>query len=226
MTLHLVASNAVVVAHHFNPTITDQIWLAKHKIIDPEEAEGGYIYTDALVQVQAKDFHLLIVPDKCQFTPAPTSEDSAQLIAERLGKLVEELPHTPYRAVGMNFVWRLDADEAAVRDIGRRIAFVQSSPLHQEFNVPDARFGTYLSKDSLGCRLKLDVKPFTEQQKAKEGDPKEGEPKSMIQFSFNYHRELAGEADPVSAIKDALAQWSEAQRESSVIVGTVEGVQT
>lgn len=146
MPLQLVNANVVLVAHHFNPTITDQLWLTEHAIVMRDEASGPYVFTDMLVQVQTRNFHLLIVPDRCQMTPSPENENTQQLILARLGQLIKLLPHTPYRAVGLNFNWHFSGDNNNIEPLARARFFVPGSPLHELFNVDGSRFGGYMSK--------------------------------------------------------------------------------
>ena len=214
MPLELVTGNVVIVAHHFNPSITDQIWLAEKGIVHRDEPESGYVFADMMVQVPTRSFHLLIVPETCQFTPNLAIERQQELIVDRLGMLVRTLPHTPFRAVGMNFVWHLQMDERALQEFSRRF-FVQTSRLHQHFDVPDARFGAYLSKDTDAGRLRLDVKPT-------HMDQAEGARLYLMQFSFNYSLDLVGEANPVEAIERILNHWETAKEESSHIAREAE----
>jgi hypothetical protein len=213
MTLQLATSNVVVLAHHFNPTITDQIWLSKNQIVREGEMDGSFIFADMITQVQTKLFHLLIVPDKCQFTPADSGQGQQALIRERVGMLVNNLPHTPYKAVGMNFVWHLVPEGSSIPEISRRLFFLKGHPLHQLFDVDNARFGAYLSKDSLGCRLKVDVKPL-------HAEKTDGSKLELIQFECNYHRDIGESEDGVDVILHQLAQWTSAREDSEVIAHT------
>lgn len=213
MALNPVTSNVVIVAHHFNPTITDQIWLVENHVVQRDEFEGGCLFTDVLVQVPTRNFHFFVVPEKCQFTPAVEVERQQDLISERLGALVRTLPHTPYQALGFNFVWHLTPENMSIERLSRHLFFMDS-PLHEWFNVENARFGTYLSKESLEFRLKLDVKPIF----AEIG----GQRLDTIQFSFNYNRDFADDEDPVEAIIQSLNRWNDTREESSRVMQVVQ----
>lgn len=206
MQLQQVVANVVVVAHHFNPTITDQIWLDKNKIIPADEAEGPFLYSDTAVHALTRQFQMMIVPDKCQITLAPTAENAQELLVDRVGRLVSTLPHTPYIAFGMNFIWHYVPPLGEASRISRELFFVPSGRLHRSFDTEDARFGGYLSKNSLGCRLKVDVKPVL----AESADNPEVD---MILCTFNYHRDLAKEENPVGTILELLGRWNEASQE-------------
>jgi hypothetical protein len=141
MNLQLATANVVVLAHHFNPTITDQLWLSKNGIVTDGEMIPPFVFSDMVTHVQTSDFHLLIVPDKCQFTPAPSAKAPQETILARVGALVKMLPHTPYKALGMNFVWHWIPDGVTSEQATRALFFVSERPLHKSFDVPGARFG-------------------------------------------------------------------------------------
>lgn len=216
MPLELTNANVVVVAHHFNPSITDQLWLTEHAIVNRDEPAGPYVFTDMLVQVPTRDFHLLIVPDRCQLTPSPQIENTQQLIVERLGKLVELLPHTPYRAVGLNFNWLFTRENNDIEGFARTRFFVPGSPLHDLFVTEGSRFGGYMSKAFHNGRLKLDVKPavITSEQARRE----------VMQFAFNFNLELDEGGNKVQQLLTFLNRWNEANETANQTARTaVEG---
>ena len=218
MSLQLATANVIVLAHHFNPTITDQLWLARNFVVRENEMVPPFIFSDMLTQVQTSDFHLLIVPDKCQFTPAPALENAQPLITERVGIIVRELPHTPYTALGINFVWHFTQDDLDLNEVTKDLFFVPRKPLHHIFDVPDARFGAYLSKDSLGFRLKLDVKPVL-------GLRTDGSKIDLIQFECNYHRAIEESEEAVDVIIQSLTQWGSAHTEArEIVTAALEGI--
>lgn len=156
-----------------------------------------------------------MTPQQLQFTPRGAEEQQQDIIVERLGRLVETLPHTPYHAVGLNFIWYFDPGEIGVRTFSRRLFFAERSALYRAFDVEDARFGGYLSKDSLGARLKLDVKPITVT----------GEQScERMQFMFNFNLDVKGEPNPAHSVVELLTRWHEAYQESARIMETVGGI--
>jgi hypothetical protein len=203
MPVQLSNSNVVIVAHHFNPTITDQVWLVQYGIVNQDELAGPYVFTDMLVQVPTRNFHLLIVPDRCQLTPSPEVSDQQALIVDRLGRLVGLLPHTPYRAIGLNFNFQFSPANGDIEAFGKTRFFVRESPLHGLFADQGSRFGSYLSKTFHNGRLKLDIKPA----KITTADAQY----EVMQFAFNFNLELPKE-DKVTTLKDFLNRWNEAAK--------------
>ncbi len=209
-----IGSNVVVVAQQFNPSVVSQLWLARHGLVAEGEFEPGSIFVEGLVQVCTRRFVLLVTPEQLQLVPRVPEEEQDALITHTLGTLVRTLPHTPFRAMGLNFTWHLVPDDGDVRALTRRLFFVAQRPLFRDFDVPEANFGIYLSKNLFGFRLKLDVKPITVALP-------EGPPEHRLQMLFNYHADLPQGAEAAETIEGLLGHWRDAAEESRRIVGTV-----
>jgi hypothetical protein len=214
MSCQLVGSNVVIAAHQFNPSLVSQPWLIKNGLATEDDFRSGYIFTDSLVQFQARTFSLVLVEEQLQFHPKTDQDREKSVIEQVIGSFVSQLPHTPYKAVGLNFFWTLVPDTETVRELSKRLFYRPEIPVFQNFASDDARFGVYLSKGSLGCRLKLEVKPVVMQS------PKDK--KEFLHFSFNYNMDIEEEVDPVVKIKEVISQWDEAKRESAAIVKSAE----
>jgi hypothetical protein len=212
----LTTANVVITAHQFNPSILSQVWLIKNRIVAEDEFLAGCMFSDMVTQAVTREFFLAVVPQQLQFIPNQNSiERQADLVTQRVGSLVKALPHTPYEAVGLNFVWQtVLEDEEEVPEFSKELFFVEHSALYEKFKCADAQFGAYMSKDRWGGRLKLDIKPIVL--------PVSGE--QRLQFLFNYHRDV-GQSDPVSVIGETLAHWVEARQESGKMVDAATGDQ-
>lgn len=200
----------VITARQFNPSIISQYWLIKNNILAEEEFEAGSIFSPVMVNVQSKECHILVLPEQLQFSPKiyPESEEHA-LINSKLGKIIKELPHTPFIAAGLNFSWHVYQKDAPTGVLDRTLFFRDDSPLYQAFNTEDARFGSYMSKDVIGCRLKLDIKPVIINL--------QGITTERLQFAFNFHLQLT-EDNKVDDILYLLSKWNEAREISSTMV--------
>ena len=136
-------------------------------------------------------------------------------MATKVGKMIRALPHTPYSGVGLNFVWHVQPEDADICALSRRLFYLPDSPVFQALATDDARFGAYLSKNMLGCRLKLDIKPITRRS--------EEETTELLQFAFNFHLDVPGEEENVVVrmIGQQLERWNEAREEAVQIVQCV-----
>lgn len=223
MSLKLANVNAVIVAHQFNPSIVSQLWLVAHGLLGPDDFESGCIFTDGLVQVTSREFNMLLTPDQCQFSPRTSLEHQQQVVVDRLGAMVQLLPHIPYRGFGLNFTWHASDSEEDVKRLARSLFFVEGSRLHDFFRTPDSRFGGYLSQDRLGFRLRLDAKPGI-------GLTSNGEKYQFLQFAFNFHLDLSLTGpvvvpDPARRIVESLVQWNAAYDLSKEIAEVASGME-
>lgn len=203
---------AVVVAQQFNPSVVTQLWLRDNNILATNDFLDGSIFTDFVVQVRSRSFHMLVLQDQLQFVPAVPATEQQQLVVNKLGAIINLLPHTPYRALGLNFSWHLTP---AGGDIGvaTRVLFCRDEyPLYQHFGEANAHFGAYLSKNVAGFRLRLDIKPVVVAV--------EGGQENRIQFGFNFHRDIA-DGGAIQII-EGLHRWDEVRQETERIIDSVE----
>ena len=221
--MQLVVSNVVVVAKSFNPSIFSQPWLVRNGVVGEEEFLPGCVFVEGLSQVMTRSFDMLVVPDRLQFSPKaePHGEGDAapavavpegELITDKVGKIIRTLPHTPYIAVGINFVWQEPPQgNEGISELSRRLFGNPHSAIHREFAAVDARFGTYMSKDiSGGMRLKFDIKP------AIVAVPTGGTEDRLV-LVVNFHKEIA-EGDRVQQVVDTVGRWNECKQQATALV--------
>ena len=201
MRAEQISSNVVIVARHFNPSILDRHWAITNGILSENDFEQGCIFTPVLSQINARDFKLLITPDQLQLVPSDFSHEAGAIILSKVGAIVERLPHTPYVAIGLNFIWHIIPTDEGMRALSRRLFFKEDNPIYQSFDTDNALFGAYLSKNYLNSRLKLDIKPATIMH--------EGQLSELLQFSFNFHRDIVDQR--VENILELLRNWSQAK---------------
>jgi hypothetical protein len=199
----LETANVVVVAQQFNPSILSEIWLAKHGIVPEGAKTGEWLLTNQVVKIGTTDFIIMAIPERLQFTPVNATGDVQGLIEEKMGGIVDLLPHTPYSAVGLNFEWIVTTTDLAQFASRLRQEFTnENAPLYDAFREEDARFGAYLSKNVLRFRMGVNILPISGKT---DDSPIEG-----LQYRFNFTRELV-QGDPVEQIHGAIRRWTEAR---------------
>ncbi len=203
-----IAAVAVVAAKNFNPSILSQLWLVREKVVGPEDFRPGCLFSDQVSQVETQSFQLIVLPQQLQFAPKCAPEEETSLISEKLGKIVRALPHTPYAAMGLNFIWHEDSGNIA--ELTRTLFYNGEKALFMEFDTADAKFGSYLSKDWQGLRLKLDIRPVLLDTGA--------EKRERLQLTFNFHLDLLGE-NAADKIAQTLGLWVSAREESQRLIG-------
>src|SRR5579875_3202168 len=204
-------STVVVVAQQFNPSVISQLWLVQHGLLGEDEFQPGCIFTDMFVQVRSRQFHMLVVPEQLQFVPNVPAGEEQDLLVDKVGTIIQTLPHTPFRALGLIFNWFLVPPDGDVAKLTRQLFFREEPALYRHFATEDAHFGAYLSKDSLGFRLKLDAKPILV--------PGENGPQARVLFAFNFHADL--KEDSAQQIQTCLLQWDNARREAEILIDSV-----
>jgi hypothetical protein len=207
MNIENVGSNAILIAKQFNPSIIRDFWLVDNGLLSRDDFLPGCVHTDAFVNVRSRRFSLVVVPDQLQFVPIGEPEELQDIVVEKLGAIVRTLPHTPFSAVGLNFVWHVRLEDESIEEVTRGMfAAPDHIPLHRAFLEPDAKFGAYCSKDALGCRLKLDVKPIIVKEE------------NRIQFAFNFHLGLPQEGSADEQIVETFRKWDEARSLSAGMI--------
>jgi len=211
MIIKIVNANATIVAQQFNPSIITQLWLVRNEILSEDDFREGCITSPMVSQINSREFSLLTLPALLQFVPNNVEGENGDLVRTKLGSIVSKLPHTPYNAIGLNFLWHLDPEGTGMNELTKSI-FYRDIALFREFNTEDARYGGYLSKDAFGCRLKLDIKPVIVSVPTK---------KEYLQFAFNFNLDLSGN-NPVEEISLLLTRWNEARALSLQIVRSIQ----
>lgn len=210
MSCELVGASTVILAENFNPSILTQHWLIAKGIVAEEDFAPDCVFVPGLTVARTRQFSFVAAPDRLQLAlNEPDAEEAADTVRATIYQIVNLLPETPYRALGLNFEWRCPMDS-----LGPRFFWHADSTLYEEFDAPDARFGAYLSKDTLGLRLKLDVKPT--KSGASEGS-------EHYLFQFNFHRDIHSDEDRSGVIRQGLDQWAAARDLSRNIMQRVQG---
>jgi hypothetical protein len=171
----------VLTAQSFNPSIFTESWLTNNKIISPGSFVGVRVFAPEVAQFQTQEAQVLVIPPQMQvaFSIHGVSGE-CNLQRGIITHTVELLPHTPYRALGLNFDYFVEPAGQDFNTYNRRLLGTGDYQLVQEFSQPDAKFGRYFSKDHGEGRLRLDIKPV-------KGGPSN---KDLLQFSFNFHYEV------------------------------------
>ena len=209
--LELYDFNVVVTARVFNPSVIGQHWLVRNAVVGEDDFRPGCVFLDGLSQVQTEEFSLVVVPQRLQFSPRVPDNRKQELIIEKVGRIVAALPHTPYEACGLNITWHLTPEEIDTETFCRRLFFRPDDSFYETFDEDGALFGAYFSKDSIGCRMKLDVKPIN----LESDDDREWQ---CVQFAFNFHIDLENAENAVGLIVEMLHRWDDASVQSAQIM--------
>jgi hypothetical protein len=213
----LILENVVVIARNLNPSLFSQLWLVKQKIVNEEDFAPNCTFSQFFTQVFTPDFQLLVVPDRLQFTLTEKSKDNTEFIKEKVGTIIRNIPHTPYRAIGTNFHWLVAPDPPTdFIEFMHKLFVKHGIPIYDQFLESDARFGAYLSKDIFGARLRLDIKPVKPASSEKFEKVSES-----LQLIFNYQLDLAEGVGIIDTMLAFLDQWNQMKSYSEKLVSIV-----
>lgn len=212
----LLSQNVVIVTQDVSTTMFNQYWFIHNGIFSPEEILADSIFVPGLTNLSTQECNLIITPNQFQFNvKSDDSTTSCKCITERLMRIVEKVSGAgiQMKAIGLNFIWKIFEENIGIPQFSKRLFYLPSSNLHQEFDVGNARFGTYASKDFLQSRLKLDIKPVI-------SDGRTGDPNEFILASFNFHRDLTidNSEQSTTELLEQLKSWNLYYDESARLV--------
>lgn len=184
----LRTASVVVVANNFNPSIITQQWLVSNNVLDEGSDNIHQIFTPGFISVVNNDFQLTVVPSQLNFEINSPNQKFESCIS-KLNCILKSLCDTPFVAVGVNFQWSITDSIDSISIISRKL-FGKEGGVYSEFvDVENARYGTYMSKDFLNARLKLDIKPVAQTSTIKV----ESLPLEFLLATFNFHKDLSSE---------------------------------
>ena len=204
MTTYLV-NQSIVLVGIFNPLFFDRYFFIKNQIV-VEENINEYTFSVAeLSQLMTTHFQLVVHPNQIMITPSEIQNKLKVGIDQVAIKLVDTLPESKITASGINFVWFIDVDEADLNSSTKELFFSENNLIQKKyFDGDDCHFGFYSSKNIKNCRLKLDVKPVTNDRK------------HSIQYQFNFHRDYSNpdgnNSEIISVIKNYSDFWNESKK--------------
>ncbi|MDP1734608.1 MAG: hypothetical protein Q8L44_09630 [Sulfuritalea sp.] len=206
-----ILSANIVVLGAFNPAIFSPDWLEQNQLIGPDDAKvirssENFVVTRQITQLQSESFRLLVEENKCQVNCIGVAGPH---IRDLTMGVLELLPHTPLRALGLNFDIQyrfLNSD--AYHKIGD--VLVPKSIWQKVVDDPDRAIGLE--------QLRILVQDGKRGEELKSSDSKtisvqRGGSDLTIRISYNDHHEFASLPEGTEAAEVAIGvlkeQWHE-----------------
>lgn len=189
--------NIVIVGVNFSPLSYNHHWLIKNNIVSEEQILKESFFTQDFTQIVTNDFFVSVFLNQMTFTLK--AEKYTDEIIKTYEKFISNLTDVNFTAIGVNFIRSINNDDEENKNLSREHFFFENSEIHKLFDKPDARFGVYLSKDYLGSRLKLDIKPKNIVNTTTNIITK------VIGFSFNFHLDL--KVNKLNSIIGQIKNW-------------------
>lgn len=212
--VNLIASNIVILAQNLNPSIFSQLWLIKAGVITEKENIENAFFTPSGVSFDTPHFELIVVPERLQVSFKKTDIESQIALMERTcGRIVKELPHTPYTAVGFNMDWAIEiADETNYKKTMGEIFLSNSNAFAAFFASDSPIFGMTLAKEIIGMRLTLTLSQAVNQKTKAKG----------MLFKFNFNQPIEEKDRTTDILIAILNKWLEARKIADTMI--MEGI--
>ncbi len=166
-------ADIVIIASAHNPSIIAPQWL-KDKSLIVEEPDH-FVHTPDFSLFDSASFSLIVDHQRLQIIVKKQDKKSLESLANIASNYIKLLPHIPYKALGLNFVWAIEVDDGdKLPKIGLNI---NKSDLIPVFEGHEVGYGGIIYARKEPCVLKLVIEP-------------EGE--TALVHNFNYNYELAG----------------------------------
>lgn len=171
---------------------------------DESEILPGAVFTPQFVQMQTNNFTLIVAPNQLQFYPTDNASTSI------ISGIISKLQHIPYKAAGLNFTYFSDANDSGGEDLTRGKFTNTINSIYQEFQEDDCKFGSYLSKNFLEFRLKLNVIPVNAMRN-------NGQTVQKLQYAFNFHVDIP-QKDGAMKLIESITKFNECKAYSAKIM--------
>lgn len=212
----IIAQNIVLVTDTINPSMFGPYWFTDNKIFKTEEMQSDSVFVPGFTSVSAVDSQITIVPNQIQMSIKDPSQSGAYTcLKNRLIKMVQLLTMLPVKAIGINFLWKVESEEITIHDLTKSLFGDNPTRVYDYFDKPDSRMGAYFSQFfDENTRLKLDIKPVKAQEEA-------GKESEFILASFNYHCDISPQKVQIQ-LDNQLKKWTELRQNSNKVVCMLE----
>lgn len=208
----LQGQSVIFLAKNFNPSILSSHWLIKNNIVKEEDIiKGASFFTPNVINLTTEKFELIVDNERLQLSTKGDEAVFEDIIVNVLMKLVTLLPETPYRAMGINFLWEGLGDKEELLEIDRTL-INDKLPAKSLFQGNDEVFGISMSKQFLGSELNFDIKPYNFYKNSKD---------FRLRFIFNYHIDIDGVENKADKVLEALKNMMQFKTESKKIVDSI-----
>lgn len=193
MEFSLIGANIVVLAKSHNPSIVSKEWLTQNKIIT--EQILGFTHLPVVSVIDTNNFNLMVDQDRLQLSLKKVDQKNLETLPQIISKYINQLPETPYTAIGFNYNYRLENAQKKLKDV---------------FLINDERLTEIFSEDyAFGGIIKFVSGDFVVIFKSTQTGDKE------IRGDFNFHFKSSKRGE----ITKKLSEHSETKKRAEKILG-------
>ena len=158
----------------------------------------------------AEKFELMILQERLQMRFHPKGYPTAQEELRRvIGGILRVLPHTPYTAIGFNLDFRIcEPGGIDFAKWNRQLFMAEASSRITDPSDNESRFGCYVSFNSLGGRMKVNMLPVHEQQATSTPSGMSSSEADAVQVAFNFHTDIVPPPS-IDVMTQVLDRWDD-----------------
>ena len=165
----LINTNIVVLAKNHNPTIVTKDWLKLRRIVEDKENITKFTHTPVISFVETENFRFIVDPDRLQILITKINEENIKNLPIITEKYINQLPETPYTAIGLNYNYNIELQAEYLKNI-----FSPDENKFKKLFSNEYRLGSTIIFNYENFIVKIDLNPlFNEKEK--------------IAANFNFH---------------------------------------
>ena len=195
METKLRRTDIVITASAHNPSIIYPQWLKDNSLI--REEPSHFVHTPDLSLFESETFSLVVEHQRLQIAVKKQDKTSLESLANIACKYVKLLPHIPYKALGLNFVWAVEIGDG--EELPKIRLDINKNDLTSVFENNEVDYGGIIYTRKEPYTLKVVIEP---------------QGKNAIIHNFNYNHEVAGMSveDIAKSINDLLVMCDDSSR--------------
>ena len=178
-----IQANIVILASNHNPGIVSKEWLNQKGIFT--ETPTNFVHTPEFSLVETDNYSLHIDPQRLNIGLKKPNEDRLTRLPIIAGKYINELPETPYRAVGLNSNWIAQLEHP---DVLKGIFITDPDHLDKIFHEGIYDIGGIVLYEYDDLHLQLTIKPDKD---------------NNVRLDFNYHSDVSR----VDALSETVSRF-------------------
>lgn len=198
MKIALKKATIVILASSFNPSIVTKDWLIREGIVQEDAIKFANVPTFSLFE--SESFVITVTPDRFEVVlkiakPVDYRTHDLDSLASVAKTFVEKLPHTPYNAVGLNYIWLAEAEgDENISSILKEKFISDKERFSRLFPEKNYGVGSIIYFQHDGFKVKLAIEPYLETMK-------------HITNNFNYQANTSDYKEIMKKIEMVKDNW-------------------
>lgn len=187
----IIEGLTLVIVGSWNPKIFNPQWISRSGLTNEKEINVEIVFNNSDLLVRfGFDNIFLTVSDKSLIINFTSSEDQQmESVADLVGKILTALPHTPLKAIGMNFLYHENDFDEKFTQIFK---FYDNDTISDDkYEIQKSELTRVLRKDDIDINFTI-VYDLADEK--------------MV-FNFNFHKDTDSAEDAKSFIKGKMARY-------------------